>query len=157
MYIHEQPEDRRRADLLIRQSFIITQSGVWIVVFLFVFVVTPLWTRDVWPLLDQPTAWSAQRAVPREHDHFVSVRADGAFFFDERRVTAGDLVAALRAARAGRRTWGTFIEFDDVYVRADRAAPFGAVRNVIRAAQAAGCPRVTFLFRRDPDAIVVWE
>lgn len=130
MFIEHHAEDRRRFDRQIVQAFIVTMAGFWIVVLLFVWVVTPLYSPSVWPLLELPFASTGRKAPDTERDVWTSVRANGEIFVGEEKVS----VPVLTSDPARR-----------VFVRVDRAAPFGAVRRLVRAAQRAGRRQLTFM------------
>jgi TonB family protein len=130
MLVEHRAEDRRRYDRQILQSFVVTMAGFWIVVLLLVWVVAPLYSPGVWPLLELPFASTGRKAPDVERDVWTSVRANGDIFVGEQKVD----VPVLPGDEARR-----------VFVRVDRAAPFGAVRTLVRAAQRAGRRQLTFM------------
>lgn len=105
-------------------------AGFWLTVFLLFMTITPLLSSGVWPLLELPFAATGQKAPDKEHDVWVSVRANGELFVDEQKVMVPMLPHDPER---------------NVFVRVDRAAPFGAVRTVVRAAQRAGRRQLTFM------------
>jgi biopolymer transport protein ExbD len=130
VFVEHRAEDRRRFDRQILQAFIVTMAGFWIVVLLVVWTVTPLYSPSVWPLLELPFASTGRKAPDMERDVWASVRANGDLFIGEKKVD----VPVLPGDDASH-----------VFVRADRAAPFGAVRTLVRAAQRAGRKQLTFM------------
>jgi TonB family protein len=130
--VEHRAEDRRRHDRQILQAFIITMAGFWLTVFLVFLTVMPLLGPGIWPLLELPFAATGQKAPDKEHDVWVSVRANGQIFVDEKKVAGSELILPKEAGRS-------------VFVRVDRAAPFGAVRAVVRAAQQTGRRKLTFM------------
>ena len=138
--VHEERADRRIADIQINRTFVVTLLGVWIVVFLILFIITPLKAPAVWPLINVVESSTGRKAPDREGDRFLSVTAAGQIFVDEKPVGVASLDAAL-------------VENDrEVFVRVDKAATFGSVRVLLRAAQRAGRRRLTFLARPRPGA-----
>jgi TonB family protein len=106
-------------------------------VLLYVWLVTPLRSPSVWPLLELPFAKTGRKEPGRERDVWVSVRANGEIFVDEQKVAVPVLPADPDR---------------NVFVRVDRAAPFGAVRTLVRAAQRSNRRTLTFMARRSPGA-----
>lgn len=131
MLIEQSDEDRRRHDRQILQSYVVTMAGVWITVLLWFWLILPIFARGVWPLLELPIAKTGQRAPDVERDVWVSIRANGEIFVDEKKVDVVNLAGAA----------------ERIHVRVDRAAPFGAVRTVVRAAQRAHRRTLTFKVR----------
>jgi len=128
--VEHRAEDRRRHDRQILQAFIITMAGFWLTIFILFMTITPLFAHGVWPLLELPFAATGQKAPDKERDVWVSVRANGEIFVDEQKVMVPMLPNDPER---------------NVFVRVDRAAPFGAVRAVVRAAQRAGRRQLTFM------------
>jgi biopolymer transport protein ExbD len=145
MYVHEQPNDRRRGDLQIRQGFILTLSMFWTTILLVVWSFTPLTSTGVWPLLDLAETSGGRKAPYLEGDVFISVTRTGDIYLEERPATTRDVTRACEFAVLLRRDWRGETYRHEVFVRVDRAAPFSAVRAVVRAAQAANVTRLTFL------------
>ena len=133
-------DDRRLYIQQVFHTFIFTMTGVWLIVLIMFMVVTPIYAPGVWPLLEPPSARTGQKAPDTERDVWLSVRANGEVFVDEKKVSVPDL--AIDASR-------------NVFVRVDRAAPFGAVRALVRAAQRSGRRRLTFMvIAVDPEKFV---
>ena len=122
-------DDRRSYIRQVFQTFIFTMTGVWLTVLLVFMVITPIGVPEMWPLLDLPRATTGQQAPDMEGDVWISVRANGDVFVHQKKVSVPDL--AIDASR-------------HVFVRVDRAAPFGAVRALVRAAQRSGRRTLTF-------------
>src|SRR5256885_16654525 len=95
-------------------------AGFWLTVFLIFMCVLPTRSQGVWPLLELPFAASGQKAPDREYDVWISVSANGEIFVGENKVAVPMFPNDLDR---------------NVFVRVDRAAPFGAVREIVRAAQ----------------------
>jgi len=123
-------DDRRSYIRQVFQTFIFTMTGVWLTVLLVFMVITPIGVPEMWPLLDLPRATTGQQAPDMEGDVWISVRANGDVFVHQKKVSVPDL--AIDASR-------------HVFVRVDRAAPFGAVRALVRAAQRSGRRKLTFM------------
>jgi len=132
MLVEHRAEDRRRHDRQILQAFIVTMAGFWLTIFILFMTITPLYAPGVWPLLELPVAATGQKAPDKEYDVWVSIRANGEIFVDEKKVAGSELILPKEAGRS-------------VFVRVDRAAPFGAVRTIVRAAQRVGRRQVTFM------------
>lgn len=129
--VEHHAEDRRRYDRQILQTFVVTMAGFWLTVLIWIWVITPIFSSGVWPLLE-PAAAKTGRMVPeKEHDVWVTIRANGEIFVDENKVDVVDL------SNAG----------ETIFVRVDRAAPFSAVRTVVREAQRAHRRTLTFMVR----------
>lgn len=111
------------------QTFIITMTGFFVTVLLIFQAILPVGGRDSWPLLELPTAATGQEAPATERDVWISVRANGQIFADAMQVDV-----PLVPNDPTRR----------VFVRVDRAAPFGVVRAIVRAAQQSGRRKLTF-------------
>ena len=137
MHVHDQPPDRRRADLQILQAYIVTQTGFWTTVLIMFAAITPIMANGVWPLIELPKSSVARKTPPMERDVFVTVTRTGELYVDDRKATLAELVRACRIARRPPR--------DTIYLRIDRNAPFGAVRVVIKAVQSEKIDRVTVL------------
>ena len=121
-----------------QRTFVITLLGVVLVVFIWVWAVTPIFAHGVWPPINLVETNGGRKAPETERDVCVTVRADGVAFVDERAASQATVENALRAANAEAQ----------ILVRVDRAAPFGAVRDVVIAAQRAGRQQLIFLARR---------
>ena len=108
---------------------------VCLVLLIIFMVVTPL-INDAVRLPETPTPG----AMAERPDQFVVVvGGDGGVAVAGRPVTADGLAEALRAeARAGR----------EVVIKADRAIPYGRVREVMLALSRAGIGRVGLVTRR---------
>lgn len=111
------------------QTFIITMTGFFVMVLLLFQAILPIGRGDAWPLLDLPVAATGDKAPATEGDVWVSVRANGEIFVNETKVSA-----VVFPSDPARR----------VFVRADRATPFGAVRTLVRAAQRSGRRKLIF-------------
>jgi biopolymer transport protein ExbD len=149
MHVHDQPADRRRADIQIRQAFVLTMLGLWIVVLLVFWCFTPINAPGVWPLLDSIETRGGTKAPAAEQDLFISVTAAGDVYVGERIASRRELFVALHAATQMRTDWrGNWYQVN-VFVRVDKRAPFGAVRRVVQTAQAANRTRLTFLATSD--------
>lgn len=145
MHVHETPADRHRGDLLIQQAYVLTLLGFWIVIVLVVWCIVPLGAPGVWPLLDSIETRGGRKAPAMELDVFVSVTAAGDVYVGERVASPGELLRAMARAAEPRidRRGDTY--WINVFVRVDKRAPFGAVREVVRAAQEAKRTQLTFL------------
>lgn len=127
-----------RTDL--ERTYVVTLLGVFVVVFLWLFAVMPIEGPDVRPLLEAPTAVTGQKAPTTERDIFVSIDVRGHLFLQGNPVSGVELAARLRVNEPsqGQR---------QVFIRVDRNAPFGAVREAVRAAQHANQRHLIFLVR----------
>jgi len=144
------PGDRSRRAFHseLERTYVVTLLGVWTVVLLWVWMAAPLLAHGVWPLLDSPQTSTGRKAPEKERDLFVSVVAGGQLFLDEKPVTSAALERSLRAVTTSQ----------EIFVRVDKAAPFGAVRAVVRAAQRANQRHLIFLARpRESELSAVWE
>lgn len=132
----------RRSDFQrdLERTYVVTLLGVFVVVFLWLFVVLPVGAPDVWPLLETPIALTGAIAPEMEHDLFVSINVGGHLFLQGNPVSGAELSARLRANKPSQLQ-------NQVFVRVDRNAPFGAVREAVRAAQLANRRHLIFLAR----------
>ena len=91
-------------------------------VLLVIFMITaPMMTEGL--TVDLPKV-EASEILPAENDHMIlTIKDDGALFLDEYQTTADDLAPALRAnvRDPGRQ----------LFVRADKAVPYGVVMEVM--------------------------
>ena len=133
MLIEHPAADRRRHDRMILQAFTVTMAGFWLTIFLYFMCILPIGRTDVWPLLELPRTATGRKAPDKGYDTWISVRANGEVVANEHRLTRADLMAALSKP------------YGDVFVRVDRSAPFGAVRNVVRAAREVNRRQLTFM------------
>ena len=147
MYIHEHPSDRRHADLQIRQAFIVTLSCFWTTILVVVWSFTPLTASGVWPLLEIVETSGGRKAPYVEGDIFVSVTRSGDIYLENRKATIREFENACTFAVRRRLDWRGNPYRNEIFIRVDKAAPFGTVRRVITAAQTANVDRVTFLAR----------
>ena len=122
-----------------------TLAGFWLVVFLFFWWVLPLRARGVWPLLNIVESSTGRQVPDSEGDLFVSVDRAGTLYLDERLATQAELRRAFYAANRPTRGWQDRVYVNEIFVRVDQDAPFGAVRTVILLAQSANVRRLTFL------------
>ena len=110
-------------------------------VLLVIFIITaPLMTSALKLDLPRTEGGSAPEAVS-----FVSVGLDaaGQLFVGDERVSAEQLDARLRTTAASNRD-------AEVHLRADRAAPYGRVAELIARVQKAGLNRIAFVTEAEP-------
>ena len=102
-------------------------------VLLIIFMVTaPLMQQGIDVDLPQTTT----QVLRLEQEPLVlSVQRDGKTFLGKQEIASGDLVAKLRAVFASRGD-------KDLYLRADREAPYGIVAKVMAAARNAGATKL---------------
>jgi len=102
-------------------------------VLLIIFMVTaPLMQQGIDVDLPQTTT----QALRLEQEPLVlSVQRDGKTFLGKQEIASGDLVAKLRAVFASRGD-------KDLYLRADREAPYGIVAKAMAAARNAGATKL---------------
>ena len=119
-----------RYDVQIQRAWVVTMTGVWIVILLVAVVSLPLSSSPV----NIAEARIGRYAPIRAHDLVITVNADGAIYVRQRRVTVPQLAYAIVIASRPREEppyWR------DVFVQVDKRAPFRAVRDVLTAAQLA--------------------
>jgi len=102
-------------------------------VLLIIFMVTaPLMQQGIDVDLPQTTT----EVLRLEQEPLVlSVQRDGKTFLGKQEIASGDLVAKLRAVFASRGD-------KDLYLRADREAPYGIVAKAMAAARNAGATKL---------------
>ena len=105
-------------------------------VLLVIFMVTaPLLTVAV--PVDLPKANAAAIGKP-DKPLIVSVRADGTVFLQETRMDTATLIARLRAIARVR-------DNPRIFVRGDKAVPYGRVMQVMNSISTAGFPKVALV------------
>lgn len=105
-------------------------------VLLVIFMVTaPLLTVAV--PVDLPKAKAAAIGKP-DKPLIVSVRADGTVFLQETRMDTATLIARLRAIARVR-------DEPRIFVRGDKAVPYGRVMQVMSSISTAGFPKVALV------------
>ena len=105
-------------------------------VLLVIFMVTaPLLTVAV--PVDLPKARAAAIGKP-DKPLIVSVRADGAVFLQETQMDTATLIARLRAIARVR-------DNPRIFVRGDKAVPYGRVMRVMSSISTAGFPKVALV------------
>ncbi|HVG23990.1 MAG TPA: biopolymer transporter ExbD [Thermoanaerobaculia bacterium] len=108
--------------------------------FLLVLCIVLMTITPIVPLpifIDFPTATSAGNSPEQERDTIVSIRSAGETYVQSREIDRRDLARELGPPALDRT----------LRIRADREAPFGSVRAVVVAAQAAGYRRVVIMVR----------
>lgn len=111
---------------------------VMLVLVVILIITAPLMASSL--KLDLP---KTQAATASEAPKFLSVgiRPDGSLFLADKPVEAAALAQAFAAAFAKEPT-------TEVQIRADQAAAYGAVAQVMAAAQEAGLSRIGFITER---------
>ena len=116
----------------LRWAYIAARASV----FAILLVLLSLVDGSVGVYVFQPSTTNGRRYAVRNDDVVVTVQANGRLFARYSWVRPEELAAELKWLRE-HNPRSRFV------VRADRRAPFGMVRNVIRAARDAGWSRVT--------------
>lgn len=114
-------------------------------ILLVVWCFTPLTASGVWPLIDLVEASKGRKAPYVEGDIFLSVTRTGDLYLEDRRASLPEVVRACEKAAQPRKDWRGHDDRNEIFLRVDKAAPFGSVRAVLKAAQIANVERVTFL------------
>jgi len=119
--------------------FSIAFAGVAIILFLFIFAVTPT-ICDLGPMsfIRMPFAQSASVIHESETDLTIYIRPDQSLFVGKLKVPFSDLSAEL--ARIAR-----IYPDRHVLIAADGSVPFAAVQQVLRASRDSGFTRITFV------------
>jgi biopolymer transport protein ExbD len=151
MDVHEHPPGRALFAHQVRQTFILTLAFLSTTILVIHVIITPIFSRGVWPLIDLVESGGGRKAPEQEGDVFVTITRTGDLFLNEQRATRADLQAAFQGAIRVRHDWRGDPYTHAIFIRVDRAAPFAAVRAVVRTAQDARVPRVTLLVRPKRD------
>jgi TonB family protein len=136
---------RRDYNGQILRAYVLTLLGVFTSVLLWLWLVVPLGSADVWPLLELPISSTGRKAPAVERDLFVSIRQDGDLFLNQKLISAGELTRRLAAISADPRHAPP-----EIFVRVDRSAAFGSVRPLLRAAQLTRRANLVFLAKPRP-------
>ena len=89
---------------------------------------------------------AAPRAAPPVPPVILTVTRDGRTFIKQDEVPEAELSARIRDAQGGN-------EEVPVYVRGDRAAPYGEVLRIMGRVAAGGIPRVSLIAEADTGAV----
>jgi biopolymer transport protein ExbD len=135
-------------DTRVRQTFVITMAAFFLIILLVFITITPLGVPGVFPLLD-PVKTSRDGNVrwPYDIDVIISIDVRGRLYVEETLATPQEVEGAIRRMAEPVVDWRGETHERTVFVRVDKQAPFGAVRNVVRAARNAGRTRLVFLAR----------
>lgn len=131
---------RREYNGQIVRAYVLTLLGVFTSVLLWFWLVAPLGSPDVWPLLELPTSGTGRKAPATERDLFISVRQNGDLFLNQQPISKEDLTKHLHDISIDARHASP-----QLFVRVDRATPFGSVRPILRASQLTGQTHLVFL------------
>jgi biopolymer transport protein TolR len=131
---------RREYNNQILSAYVVTLLGVFTSVLLWLWLVAPLRSPDVWPLLELPVSGVGRKAPATERDLFVSIRPNGDLFLNQEPITTEGLITRLRSAAANPRHADP-----QIFVRVDRSATFGSIRPLLRAAQLTRRASLVFL------------
>ena len=158
MKVHDQSTERRRAEAQIQRTFLVTLCGFWTTMLLIMWSILPLGGSGVWPLLNI-VGTSTGRTVPfTESDVFISVDGAGDFYLAEQKVALKDVAHALELANRPRENSRGEPHQNQIFIRVEKVAPFGAVRRVIVEAQNAHVYHVTFLAKPSENSrLAVYE
>jgi biopolymer transport protein TolR len=122
---------RRKSTSLMTEINITPFVDVMLVLLVIFMVTTPLMQSGV--AIDLPK--EAVGALDIQEENIVSIRKDGAVFFNDKRVTAKDLDDKLRKIVAVSPK-------AQVYLRADKGLPYGSVMKAMGTIKKAGVERL---------------
>jgi biopolymer transport protein ExbD len=108
---------------------------VMLVLLIIFMVAAPLATVDV--PVDLPASTAQQRPRP-DKPIYLTIKADRSLAVDDNDVSANSLAAALDAASGGNKE-------QRIFLRGDRAVPYGAVMRVMNELRAAGYLKVALV------------
>ena len=115
---------------------------VMLVLLIIIMVVAPLATVDV--PVDLPASTVQPQQQP-DRPVYLTIKADLSLAIGDDPVTAGSLAAALNAATGSNKD-------KRIFLRADRAVPYGAVMNVMNDLRAADYLKVALVGLETRDA-----
>lgn len=121
----------RRHSAIIREINIVPLIDLVLTVLFFYMVVSPMMSRG----LDVNLPRSASNTIKPEERVVLTVTKDQALFVENERVEAGRLEGILRNIRKQKPQI-------NVYLRADKDAPYGAVVQVMDSVKRAGIDRL---------------
>lgn len=121
----------RRHSAIIREINIVPLIDLVLTVLFFYMVVSPMMSRG----LDVNLPRSSSNTIKPEERVVLTVTKDQALFVEKERVEAGRLEGILRNIRKQKPQI-------NVYLRADKDAPYGAVVQVMDAVKRAGIDRL---------------
>lgn len=121
----------RRHSAIIREINIVPLIDLVLTVLFFYMVVSPMMSRG----LDVNLPRSSSNTIKPEERVVLTVTKDQALFVEKERVEAGKLEGILRNIRKQKPQI-------NVYLRADKDAPYGAVVQVMDAVKRAGIDRL---------------
>lgn len=121
----------RRHSTIIREINIVPLIDLVLTVLFFYMVVSPMMSRG----LDVNLPRSSTNSIKPEERVVLTVTKDQALFLEKERVEIGKLEEILRNIRRQKPQV-------NVYLRADRDAPYGAVVQVMDAVKRAGIDRL---------------
>jgi biopolymer transport protein TolR len=122
---------RRKSTSLMTEINITPFVDVMLVLLVIFMVTTPLMQSGV--AIDLPK--EAVGALEIQEENIVSLRRDGAVFFNDKRITARDLDDKLRKIIAVSPK-------AQVYLRADKGLPYGSVMKAMGTIKKAGVERL---------------
>jgi biopolymer transport protein TolR len=122
---------RRKSTSLMTEINITPFVDVMLVLLVIFMVTTPLMQSGV--AIDLPK--ENVGALEIQEENIVSIRKDGAMFFNDKRVTTRDLDEKLKKVIATTPT-------AQVYLRADKGLPYGSVMKAMGTIKKAGVERL---------------
>ncbi len=122
----------RRGDTVMSEINVTPFVDVMLVLLIIFMVTAPLMQQGI--DVDLPQTTTQVLRLDRE-PLVLSVQRDGKTFLGKQEIASGDLVAKLRAVFASRGD-------KDLYLRADREAPYGIVAKAMAAARNAGATKL---------------